>query len=79
MDAVLQHWQYVVGYVVIAGLISFAVLYRMSPPTDVRSLNLIQWTLQLMGLTFLFLSSPITEVGVAFVVGSLLMYCVPIR
>ena len=46
-----------VGYVLAAGLISFAVIYRMGPPSDHRTLNLITWSMQLVAVVMVFLSS----------------------
>ena len=63
-----------VAYVVAAALISFAVLYRMSPPSDVRSLNLIQWTIQLVAVAFVYLGCPLKELGVVGVITTLLLY-----
>jgi len=47
----------VVGYLVLTGGISFAVCYRMGPVENPRSLDLIQWSLQLVGLLLVYLSS----------------------
>jgi len=52
-----QYIHLVVGYVVIGGIISFAVVYRMGPPSDHRTLNLIQWSMQFIALLMVSLSS----------------------
>ena len=52
-----QYFHLVVGYVLIAGLISFGVIYRMGPPSDHRTLNLITWSMQLVALVMIFVSS----------------------
>ena len=52
-----QYFHLVVGYVLAAGLISFAVIYRMGPPSDHRTLNLITWSMQLVAVVMVFLSS----------------------
>ena len=70
----LQHWQYMAAYVMCAGLISFAALYYMGPPSEQRSLNLIQWAIQLGGVACLYLACPLREVGVATVITALLLY-----
>ena len=46
-----------VGYVLLAGLVSFAIIYRMGPPANPRTLNLIQWSMQAIGLLMVVLSS----------------------
>ena len=70
----VSNWQYVMAYVVAAALLSFAILYRMSPPTNVRSLNLIQWGVQLVGVACIYLGCLLNEVGVAAVIIALLLY-----
>ena len=70
----VKNWKYVIAYVTCAGLLSFAVLYRMSPPSDQRSLNLIQWTIQLVGVACIYLACPLQEVGVVFVITVLILY-----
>jgi len=52
-----QYFHLVVGYILIAGLISFGVIYRMGPPSDHRTLNLITWSMQLVALVMIFVSS----------------------
>ena len=49
------HW--VLGYVLLAGSISAALLYRLGPPSHPRTLDLLQWTLQFLGLALIALSS----------------------
>jgi len=49
------HW--VLGYVLLAGSISAALLYRLGPPAHPRTLDLLQWTLQFLGLGLIALSS----------------------
>ena len=58
----------------IAALVSFAVLYRMAPPTNQRTLDIIQWTIQLVGVACVYLAFPIKEVGVASVMLTVLLY-----
>ena len=45
------------GYILLAGSISAAFLYRLGPPSHPRTLDLLQWTLQFLGLTLITLSS----------------------
>ena len=74
LQVAISNWQYVTAYIIAAALISFAVLYRMAPPTNERTLSLIQWTVQLGGVACIFLSFPMREVGVASVMITLLLY-----
>ena len=73
------HWQYVIVYVLVAGLFSFAVLYRFGPVTNSRTFNLIQWGMQLVGVTLLYFSSQMVEFSVGLVVSALLFYFIPVR
>ena len=79
-EAIFNNWRYVLGYVVVAGLTSFAVLYRLGPVQNPRTLDLIQWSIQLVALVLVFLSChQITEVAVAMVMVTLVSYCLPPR
>ncbi len=77
-ETLLAHWEYVVGYVIVAGFISFAVMYWMGPVSS-RTLDLIQWTVQLIGLILVFCASPLLYVQVTAVGVSLLVYIIPSR
>ncbi len=56
-DYIVEHHVYVVGYVLAAGGISFAACYRLGPVQNERTLNLIQWCLQLAALVLIYVSS----------------------
>ena len=53
----LENHIYVFGYFVVTGIVSFAICYRMGPVENPRTLNLIQWSLQLIALVVMYLSS----------------------
>ena len=72
-------WQYIVIYVFIAGVISFAVIYRFGPVEHPRTFNLIQWSIQLLALILIALASQLPEVGFTFVILALLFYFVPAK
>lgn len=55
LTAEYYHW--VIGYTLCAGIVSFAVVYRMGPPENPRTLNLIQWAMQLGSLAAIVMSS----------------------
>jgi hypothetical protein len=78
-DTVVENWQYVLGYIVTAGVLSFAIVYRYGPVTDERSLSLIQWFLQLMGLALVYNSTQIREVSIALIIILLTIYNFPRR
>ena len=55
-DLIQDHFHYVLCYLVVVALISFAVCYYKGPVSDTRSLNLIKWTLQAVAVMTVFLS-----------------------
>ena len=54
---VMEYQVYVLGYLVTSALVSFAVCYRMGPVDNPRTLNLIQWSMQLVALVLIYVSS----------------------
>ena len=78
IEFVLKHWLYLLVYVAVAGLASFAVLYRMGPANP-RTIHLIQWFLQLIGLILVFISFyQLTSVAVSAVIMLLSWYNMPL-
>ncbi|KAL4229566.1 hypothetical protein ACF0H5_012605 [Mactra antiquata] len=75
----IENWQYFAGYLAVSGLISFAVVYRYGPITDERTLNLVQWFLQGVGLIIVYNSTQIREVSIAIVLVLLGIYHFPTR
>ncbi|XP_060077214.1 nuclear envelope integral membrane protein 1-like isoform X2 [Ylistrum balloti] len=73
----IQYWQYILGYVILTGLISFCACYRYGPVTDTRSLNLIQWFIQLIGLFLVYQGTQIPELSVAIIVVLVTLYNIP--
>ncbi|XP_059812318.1 nuclear envelope integral membrane protein 1 isoform X1 [Hypanus sabinus] len=63
-----EYWQYVLGYVTISGFISFAICYKYGPPEEERSINLLNWTLQLCGLFLMYSGVQVRQVALAFIV-----------
>lgn len=41
-----EHYTLVIGYLIVSGALSFAVLYWLGPPTNPRSLDIVQWSMQ---------------------------------
>lgn len=73
-DVLANYLHLVVGYVVASALISFAVCYRFGPPSNPRTLDLIQWSLQLAGVACVYFSSDRRDVMAAIVVLMLTLY-----
>jgi len=55
LTAEYYHW--VLAYTLGAGIVSFGVIYRLGPPENPRTLNLIQWAMQGLALAAVVLSS----------------------
>ena len=59
------------------GIISFAIVYRYGPVTDPRTLNLIQWLLQAIGLVLVYNSTQIREISIALIIILVTVYNFP--
>ncbi|XP_039221647.1 nuclear envelope integral membrane protein 1 isoform X3 [Crotalus tigris] len=62
------YWEYLLGYLVIVGCISFAVCYKYGPLENERNINLLTWGLQTFGLLLLYMSIQIRYIGVILIV-----------
>ncbi|UMM21175.1 hypothetical protein L5515_002972 [Caenorhabditis briggsae] len=70
LQSILMEYQkYVVGYFATVLLISMAVCYKRGPPTDARSHDIAQWTLQLVALALVYFSCQVIEVSTGTIVG----------
>ena len=79
IDTALNYWQYLAVYAIVAAVVSFAVLYRVGPITNARTFNLIQWTIQGIGLALVYCSTQMQELSLALCGATLLFYLIPIR
>ncbi|KAB1270476.1 Nuclear envelope integral membrane protein 1 [Camelus dromedarius] len=59
---------YAQGYVLTVGFMSFAVCYKYGPLENKRSINLLTWTLQLMGLCFMYSGIQIPHIALGVVI-----------
>ncbi len=78
-ETVREYWLYLVAYVLMATVISFAVLYRMGPISNPRTFNLIQWSMQLVGLAMVYFSTQMWELSLCVCLLVLLSYALPSR
>ncbi|XP_008063427.1 nuclear envelope integral membrane protein 1 isoform X1 [Carlito syrichta] len=62
------YWQYLLSYVLTVGFMSFAVCYKYGPLENERSINLLTWTLQLMGLCFMYSGIQIPHIALGVIV-----------
>ena len=68
---------YVFWYVLITGFVSFIICYRLGPPNNQRSKNLIKWSLQFAALICMFFSSNFQEASVGVGIATALFYYFP--
>ncbi|XP_068123580.1 nuclear envelope integral membrane protein 1 isoform X3 [Hyperolius riggenbachi] len=62
-----EYWQYLLGYLGIVGFLSFAVCYRYGPLENERSINLLNWTLQLLGLLLMYVGIQVQQVALSVI------------
>ncbi|XP_056370964.1 nuclear envelope integral membrane protein 1 [Oenanthe melanoleuca] len=62
-----SYWQYLLGYLLLVGLLSFAVCYRYGPLENKRSINLLSWALQLLGLLLMYSGIQIHPIALGLV------------
>lgn len=70
----ILYYKYILGYIVFSMLVSFVVCYRYGPVTNPRSIDLIRWTLQLIGLALVISCSFHLEAMVFVDILSILLY-----
>ncbi|KAM9616947.1 nuclear envelope integral membrane protein 1 isoform 1-T3 [Morphnus guianensis] len=63
-----SYWQYLLGYLLLVGIVSFGVCYRYGPLENERSINLLSWALQLLGLLLMYSGIQIHPIALALVV-----------
>lgn len=78
-DIMFLYWQYVLGYAILAGLVSFAVIYRWGGVSNPRTFDLIQWFLQLIGMVLVYLSTSSLVLSLGVMVLVTLVYALPLR
>ncbi|KAK3763405.1 hypothetical protein RRG08_050107 [Elysia crispata] len=76
-DVILDYWQVVLGYVLVASVLSFAIMYRYDPLSNPRTLDLVRWGLQALGLILVYHGCQIPEMAVVVVAVACLIYYFP--
>eukprot|EP00058_Branchiostoma_floridae_P000230 XP_002585718.1 hypothetical protein BRAFLDRAFT_111390 [Branchiostoma floridae] len=80
LQSLLQGYlPYILGYLAVAALISFAVCYRHGPVTNERSLDLIKWGIQLIGLTFVYNGTQLPAASLTIILLAVLWANIPER
>ncbi|XP_054859099.1 nuclear envelope integral membrane protein 1 [Eublepharis macularius] len=62
------YWEYLLGYMVVVGCLSFSVCYIHGPLENERSVNLLTWGLQILGLLLLGCSIQISQIAIALII-----------
>ncbi|KAM3936146.1 LOW QUALITY PROTEIN: nuclear envelope integral membrane protein 1 [Leptodactylus fuscus] len=62
-----EYWQYLLGYLCVVGFVSFAVCYKYGPLENERSINLLNWTLQLIGLLLMYVGIQVRNVALVMI------------
>ncbi|XP_069471774.1 nuclear envelope integral membrane protein 2 [Ambystoma mexicanum] len=63
-----ENKSYLLGYFLTTGLLSFAVCYQHGPLTNPQSIDILTWTLQIIGCLLIYLGVAITPVAHGLVV-----------
>uniref|UniRef100_A0A915HHK8 Deacetylase sirtuin-type domain-containing protein n=1 Tax=Romanomermis culicivorax TaxID=13658 RepID=A0A915HHK8_ROMCU len=72
---ILKNYQrYFAIYTITVSAFSFAVCYKFGPPKDMKSKNLIQWSIQVLGLVLVYYSCQIESIAYAVMVTTLFCY-----
>lgn len=74
-----QYQMYVFYYVCAAAAVSFVACYRIGPPTNERSVDIVRVSLQLAGAALVYASSEHTRAAVAAMLALAVWYYVPWR
>ena len=56
------------GYLLLVGFVSFSVCYRYGPLENERSINLLSWALQFLGLLLMYTGIQIYPIALALVI-----------
>lgn len=73
----VDHRNYVIWYTLAVSFISFLVCYRIGPPRNQRSKNIVMWTIQCVGVLMIFFSSEYQEASAAIIIASMIIKYFP--
>ncbi|CAK8682920.1 unnamed protein product [Clavelina lepadiformis] len=65
VEIMIDYYHYVFAYVLISGLVSFAICYRFGTITDHRTQSIIQWSIQLLSLLLIYNGTQIPQVSLS--------------
>nr|CAD7409517.1 unnamed protein product [Timema cristinae] len=78
-NIIFEYSNQVLTYILVTGFVSFVMCYRMGPPTDPRSRNIIKWTIQALSLALMFYSSFFKELVSAIMTLIVVLHYFPPR
>ncbi|KAG2467677.1 NMP1A protein, partial [Polypterus senegalus] len=58
------------SYVTTVGFVSFAVCYRYGPLVEERSMTILSWALQIIGLLFIYMGIQVPQVSLAIIISA---------
>ncbi|XP_064643695.1 nuclear envelope integral membrane protein 1a-like isoform X2 [Lineus longissimus] len=76
-DVLQEYNRYVIGYFVITGVLSWTFCYWRGPVTNVRTLNLIKWSIQLLSLILIYNSIQIPMMSIVIIVAMVIIHNFP--
>lgn len=74
---IMSYQTYMFWYTLVVSFVSFVVCYRIGPPKNQRSKNLVMWTLQVVGILMIFFSSEYQEAAATVIIASLVIKYFP--
>ena len=77
-DLMVQNWHLSLGYITVAGLLSFAYVYWQGPISNPRTLTVLQWTLQTVAVFLICWSFQWNILSVVAIILLFLFYKFPL-
>ncbi|GFV39402.1 nuclear envelope integral membrane protein 1 [Trichonephila clavipes] len=78
-DIISKYMDLLLGYCVFAAFVSFIVCYRLGPIQNIRTFNIIQWSMQTIAVLLIYLSSEYREVSTAIILIIFTIRMIPSR
>ncbi|GFY59528.1 nuclear envelope integral membrane protein 1 [Trichonephila inaurata madagascariensis] len=78
-DIISKYMDLLLAYCVFAAFVSFIVCYRLGPIQNIRTFNIIQWSMQTIAVLLIYLSSEYREVSTAIILIIFTIRMIPSR
>ncbi|XP_052092295.1 nuclear envelope integral membrane protein 1-like isoform X2 [Mytilus californianus] len=76
-STVMSYWKWILGYIAVTGFLSFGACYKYGPITDQKSLNILKWLIQALGVLMIYQGTQIPQISVAIIMVILTIYNLP--